>query len=79
MTLVRVDNSIYRMIQYGFDRLKFVPPEASGSHGARRTDGLDASLFEVDRGDDHRFARLDPCDESVCTIRELTAGERAYD
>ena len=30
-------------------------------------------------GDDHRFARLDPCDQSVCTIRELMAGEWAYD
>ena len=42
-------------------------------------DGVDAFLFEVDRGDDHRFARLDPSDESVCTISELMAGERAYD
>ena len=74
-----MDDSIDLLILHCFDSLSSLTPEVSGSHGGRRTDGMDAFLFVVDRGDDHRLARLDPCDESVCTIRELMAGERAYD
>ena len=50
MTLGRVDDSIYRLLLHRFDGLTSLAPEASGFHGARRTDGMDAFLFELDRG-----------------------------